>query len=95
MESGGETKEISEVKGVAEDFLKNTLGRTPYFVGIVKEEKGWIIQAEIIEDSEYTRKRARDDIIALYEVILNENLEILSYFRKDFRERGKIGKSHI
>jgi hypothetical protein len=95
VEGGSETQKIADVKRVAEVFLKNTLGETPYFVGIVKEEKGWIIQAEIIEDSEYTRKRARDDIIALYEVILNENLEILSYFRKDFRERGKIGKSYI
>lgn len=77
---------VGEVKG----FFENVLNKEAHIIGVEKSENGWRVKVETVEDSEYMRRRALNDTMALYEVELNENLEILSYKRLTLRQRDEI-----
>lgn len=80
------TKIVTEVKF----FFEQVLGRQAHVIGVERAEEGWAIQVETVEESEYMRARAMDDIVGLYEVKMNNNLEIISYERIALRERAVI-----
>jgi len=55
------------------------------------ENKGWKLIIEVIEEKEYMKKYAKDEMIGVYEVFLNEEKEVTSYKRMDIRYRSSIG----
>jgi hypothetical protein len=71
------------------------LKRPGVIVGILRDQDLWKVQIEVAEEVEYMRKRAQDDLLAMYEVTVNNDLEILSFERKYLRERDStdIGKT--
>lgn len=71
-------------------FFQNNLGKTGDIIGAQKTDDGWLAEIEIIEDEEYLKKHGRNGIIALYEVKLTDDLEVIHYERKSLRERGKF-----
>lgn len=73
---------------VVEKFFKEVLFRPGVVVGVLVEEDLWKVQIEVPEEVEYMRKRARDDMLAMYEVSVDKNLNILAFERKYLRERN-------
>ncbi len=71
-------------------FFDKNLHKQGEIIGVCKTEEGWKIEIEVIEESEYMRRHGRNDLMAIYEVDLNENLDIMRYERKSIRERGKV-----
>lgn len=66
------------------------MGRTGEVIGVTKTEDGWVAEIEILEDEEYLKQHGRNGMIALYEVRLTTDLEVMHYERKSLRERGKF-----
>jgi len=81
------------IKGIVVEvnkFFEEILHKQAQVIRVEPRENGWLIQVETVEDSEYMRRRALDDIMALYEVEMNEACEITSYRRISLRERDVI-----
>jgi len=53
-------------------------------------EGGWRALVETVEESEYMRRLGRSEILGVYEVQLDSNLEIVSYSRKGLKERTAL-----
>jgi len=75
---------IEEVRKVVMDFLEGTIGKEGTIVKISKAEEGWEAEVEVVEESKYIKalgipKKVLDK--NLYEVRLNEQLEVISYER--------------
>lgn len=77
---------VSEVQG----FFENVLQKEAHVIGVERRESGWFLQVETVEDSDYMRQRALDDVIGLYEVEVSANMEIVAYRRTALRERDQI-----
>lgn len=58
-------------------------------VGAIPINEGWELTLETLDDVEYTKKRIRNDLIAVFKVLVNSQGEIISYTREEIRERGK------
>ncbi len=71
-------------------FFHNFYNREAHIIEISPDGNGWQIKAEIIEEDEYMRKRAKRDLLGVYDVILNQDLEVISFERKELKERGTI-----
>lgn len=56
-------------------------------VSVLNDQDVWKVQIEVAEEVEYMRKRAKDDLLAIYEVTVDRQMEILFFERKFLRER--------
>lgn len=85
---------IAELVGAVEDFFRDVLKKPGVVVGVLNDQDVWKVQIEVAEEVEYMRKRAKDDLLAVYEVTVDRQMEILSFERKFLRERAStdIGK---
>lgn len=81
---------INQVISRSQIFVNNTFDRTPHIISISPEGDGWLVRAEIIEEDEYMRKRGRRELIGIYDLIFDNNLDIVSFERKGLKERGTI-----
>jgi hypothetical protein len=81
---------IQEIVNKVMNFFTEFLNKEAHVIGVEKRESGWLVLVEVIEESEYMRRFALDDTVGLYEVVINENKEILSYKRTAMRERSVI-----
>jgi len=79
---------VSDVK----TFFQNVLKKEANVIGVRRRDSGWIVHVETIEDSDYQRRRALDDVVGIYEVEVSANSEISGYKRINLRERDEIGK---
>ena len=82
---------VVDVVRATEDFFRVVLNKDASVIAVVPTEDGWNVRAEVIEDIEYLRERAKDDVVALYEVQLDRLLNVLGFDRIDMRERDDFG----
>jgi hypothetical protein len=93
MEATMEIKEI--MQSVAEFFSEHVA--PPHKITSVEEieendKKGWKITVEVIEEKEYMKKYAKDEMLGTYDVLLNKEKEVTSFKRRDVRYRSAIGQ---
>jgi len=69
-------------------FFARVLNKPGEVVGVTKEDEGWKVYIEVAEETEYMRKTARDDLLAIYEVTVDDNQEIIGFERRSMRARG-------
>lgn len=77
-----ETMKIQQASEVITGFLKKTLKQDAKVMSIRENEKGWIADAEVYEESSFIKSlglntRVKDKNI--YSVQLGQDLEVLSY----------------
>lgn len=87
---GGAT---GQAKGIsrATEFLKETLGKEGDIVKANKTDKGWDVEVEVIEPSEYMKKIGIPKPVYdknVYRVILDQNFDLVSYERKGQKPFG-------
>ena len=80
-------------KGIAKavEFMKEMLGKEGTIVKANKTDKGWEVEIEIIEQSEYMKKIGIPKPVYdknIYRVILDQNFELVSYERKAQKPSG-------
>ena len=78
--------EIEKAGKAIRDFFKKTLGKDSKVIKIAKTQDGWIGEAEVYEESSFIKSlglptRVQDRNI--YEIKLTDNLEAMSYARKE------------
>lgn len=84
---------IMEAGNKIKAFLEENLGRPAKIIKLSKTEGGWTGEAEVFEDSALIKSLglpAKVQDRNIYEVVLSEDLEVLSYKqRKAGDEDGK------
>lgn len=80
---------LRQIVEVTEKFFQEIFPHPAEVVSIIPNNEGWELKVEVIIDDEYTRKRAKNDLIAVFNVSVNKNMEVMSYTREEIRERGK------
>lgn len=78
---------ISKVITTVNSFFQTSLGKTGRVIEVKTVESGWNSVFETVEEMEYMRKIAHDDMVAVYEVQVDQNYEITGYSRKSIRPR--------
>lgn len=72
------------------DFFRSCLGLDVTVVGVTPTEEGWQVLAEAVVEDDYMRRRARRDLVGLFEVTMSKKYEVQSYIRREIRERGTV-----
>ena len=80
---------LKQVINLTEKFFQELFPNNAEIINILPNNEGWELIAEVVTDDEYTRKRARNDLISVFKVQVNKSLEVVSYVREEIRERGK------
>lgn len=84
--------EIKTIIANVTDFFNEFVAPVHKITSVEESENnGWKLTVEVIEEKEYMKKYAKDEMIGVYEVFLNEQKEVTSYKRMDFRYRSSIG----
>lgn len=86
-------EEKQQPKGIAKAvaFLRDMLGKEGDIVKADKTDKGWVVEVEVIEQSEYMKKIGIPKPVYdknVYRVILDQNFELVSYERKSQKPSG-------
>ncbi|WP_176791650.1 gas vesicle protein GvpO [Thalassobacillus cyri] len=55
-----------------------------------EKQEGWKAMVEVIEEKEYMKKYANDQMIGLYEVFLDKDAEITGFSRISLRYRSDL-----
>ena len=77
---------MSKVDRRVKDFFNTIMGKAGSTIGVEKTEKGWIILFEAVDDP----GAGFDPILGLYEVAMDEELNVTSYRRKSLRRRSEL-----
>ncbi|MCP8309442.1 MAG: gas vesicle protein [archaeon] len=78
--------EIKKVSEAAKMFFKDIAGKPATVIGVEKVEEGWKVSLEVIDDS----GAGFDPILGLYDITLNEKMEVISYDRRSLRRRSDL-----
>jgi len=81
---------IVKIIDSVQKFFMELLDKPGKIIGVLKECDGWKVKIEVPEEVEYMRKRAQDDLMAIYEVFVDCNYEVVSFDRVAFRERDSV-----
>jgi hypothetical protein len=92
--AGKKSTGVAEVAQAVVVFFEEVLGKTGRVIAVESEAEGdWRVLVETVEECEYTRRLGKTDILGLYEVHLDANLEMVSYSRKALKERTALEMS--
>ena len=75
---------IEEVRRIVAEFVRGTLQKEGTIVKTSQTREGWEAQVEVIEPSEYIKALGIPTVVKernLYEVKLDQNLEVVFYER--------------
>ncbi|WP_059173160.1 gas vesicle protein GvpO [Bacillus sp. FJAT-27445] len=84
--------EIKKIIGNVTEFFNEFVAPVHKITSIEEAENGWKLTVEVIEEKEYMKKYAKDEMIGVYEVSLNHEKEISSYKRQELRFRSSINQ---
>ncbi|WP_409274766.1 gas vesicle protein GvpO [Neobacillus sp. SCS-31] len=84
--------EIKKIIGNVTEFFNEFVAPVHKITSIEEAENGWRLTVEVIEEKEYMKKYAKDEMIGVYEVSLNQEKEISSYKRRELRFRSSINQ---
>lgn len=82
--------EIKQIIGNVTEFFNEFVAPVHKITSVEKNDNGWQLTVEVIEEKEYMKKYAKDEMIGVYEVVLSEEKEVTSYKRRDIRYRSSI-----
>ncbi|MBH0230832.1 gas vesicle protein [Halobacillus yeomjeoni] len=71
-------------------FFQDNIAPPHKIISAKKNEEGWRVLVEVIEEKDYMRKYARDQMIGLYEVFLDDDHEVTGFSRVSLRYRSEI-----
>jgi hypothetical protein len=78
---------LQKVVAAINDFFETVLDKNGRVIEVKADEDGWSALMETVEENDYMRKIARDDLIAVYEVHVDQNYDVSDYSRKSVRSR--------
>lgn len=83
--------EIKKIMNNVADFFSEHVAPPHKITSVeVMEDEGWRVTIEVIEEKEYMKKYAKDEMIGTYEVLINKDKEVTSFKRQDIRFRSAV-----
>ncbi|GGB35693.1 gas vesicle protein GvpR [Virgibacillus dakarensis] len=83
--------EIKEIMNVVKDFFTENVAPPHKITSLEKtDDEGWRVIIEVIEEREYMKKYAKDEMLGIYDVLVNKEKEVTSFTRKNIRYRSAI-----
>lgn len=82
--------EIIKILEVVKTFFGQYIRPVHKITHVHKSDKGWELIVEVIEEKEYMKAHAKDELLGVYSVLLSAELEIVSFQRKSLRARSAI-----
>ncbi|PPA70843.1 gas vesicle protein GvpO [Jeotgalibacillus proteolyticus] len=83
--------EIKKIMGNTKEFFNEHVAPLHKITAVEEtEDGGWKLIVETVEEKEYMKKYAKDEMIGVYDVYLNKDVEITSFKRRDIRYRSAI-----
>jgi hypothetical protein len=80
---------ITQVLHTVHEFFSEHLSVAPHRIPTVRaNDRGWDVVVEVIEDKQYMIEHAQHELVGAYSVQVDQNLEVVSYFRTSLRPRG-------
>jgi hypothetical protein len=88
--TGGTSLPAPEAARVAQRHVADLTGKEPHGVTSVEpaDDDGWVVQVEVVEER---RIPSSSDIIALYEIEMDGEGQLLAYRRTERYPRGRTG----
>nr|WP_120191651.1 gas vesicle protein GvpO [Sinobaca qinghaiensis] len=69
-------------------FFENYVLPPFKITSVINHDEGWDVEVEVIEESEYMKKYAKDQLLGVYEAKLDKNKEVVSFQRVSLRPRS-------
>ncbi|MBN8235281.1 gas vesicle protein [Halobacillus kuroshimensis] len=79
-----------KVLNAVQDFFQQNIAPVHKIISARKKDEEWRVIVEVIEEKEYMKKYARDQMVGVYEVFLDEQLDISGFSRIRLRYRTEI-----
>ena len=86
MKASKMTQVVDKVK----EFFSEHVVPVYKIVSINPIENGWDVEVEVIEETDYMIASAKDEMIGVYKVFIDSDLEIVYFSRNQLRPRGAI-----
>jgi hypothetical protein len=83
---------IKEIMANVSDFFNEHVAPVHKITSVEVREEGWRVMVEVIEEKEYMKKYAKDEMVGTYEALLDQEKEVISFKRLDIRYRSAIGQ---
>jgi|GEM_PF-3231635 len=77
--------EIGRIKDAVMAFSQQALGKAGYVVGVTKAGGDWKAILEVLEEKGFI-----DDMLGIYEITLDGEMNVTSYQRKGLRRRSDV-----
>ncbi|PLT29677.1 gas vesicle protein GvpO [Peribacillus deserti] len=85
--------EIKKILGNVTEFFNEFVAPVHKITSVEEsDQNGWKLTVEVIEEKEYMKKYAKDEMLGVYDVFLNDEKEITSYKRRDIRYRSSLNQ---
>ncbi|MDR0139259.1 gas vesicle protein GvpO [Metabacillus idriensis] len=82
---------IKDILKNVNDFFSEHVAPPHKITSVEAMEEGWRVTVEVIEEKEYMKKYAKDEMLGTYDCQLNKDEEVISFKRLDIRYRSAIG----
>jgi hypothetical protein len=83
---------INRVLNKLEEFFKQYIRPVHKVTSIKPNNDGWDAIVEVIEEKDYMEAYAEDEIIGVYEVEMDTDLEVTSFTRIRMRPRSDVSE---
>ncbi|MGG3572930.1 gas vesicle protein GvpO [Bacillus gobiensis] len=85
--------EIQKIMKAVNDFFNEHVAPPHKIISVeTAEDEGWKVMIEVIEEKDYMKRYAKDEMLGVYQVFLNKEIEVASFSRKSIRYRSSIGE---
>ena len=81
---------ISELTNSVSEFFSKVLKQNCRVLSVMAYENGWKATCEINVDPDYTTRKGMGDIVEIYEVYLDDRLEVSGFALKETRPKAAL-----
>jgi len=81
---------ISELANSAIDFFEKVIKQNCRVLSIMPKDNEWVAVCEVCIDPDYTVKRGMSDVVEVYEVHINDALEIVGFSLKETKRKAAL-----
>lgn len=88
----GEAERIAfnDLANTIAQFVRNNLHREGTLIGVSKVDENWIANVEVVEE-----RRPFDDILATYQIIIDQRMSVVGFGRKGLRRKSDLPKEEL
>lgn len=81
---------ISEIAESVIRFYRETLNQRCRILSVVPKDNDWEVRCEVNIDQNYTAIRGLGDMVEIYDVVVSNSKEILSFSLKETRRKAAL-----